>query len=196
MRTPNPQAYEYFVKREPYPFFGSPTGLKYRRLIYDHYRQPYRLSWLLPTPDDLQVKLDEFLTYGYSPRPDPAPFWCCGLTISSEYDDHPGPIRWYSAAMLILLVLLLAGEAAVWAGWLPRLPRNLVAGGFLMILLALINAAFPAFLVYGLNRYAYYVTPFMAGAAGVLGAVLFEWLKMPVMGLYAKIASRPRGMTC
>jgi len=192
--TPNPQAYEFYVRHDP--GFGSPTGFKYRRLIYDYYRRPYRLNWLLPTPDDLQANLDELLTHGYRPDSDLEPFFCCGLTISSEYDDHPGPIRWYSASMLILLVLLLAGETAAWAGWLPRLPRNLVAGGFLMILLALINAAFPAFLVYGLNRYAYYVTPFMAGAAGVLGAVLFEWLKMPVMGLYAKIASRPRGMTC
>ena len=63
--------------------------------------------------------------------------------------------------------------------------------------LALINAAFPAFLVYGLNRYAYYVTPFMAGATGLLGAVLFEWLiKMPVMAIYSKIASRPRAIVC
>jgi hypothetical protein len=88
-----------------------------------------------------------------------------------------------SASMLILLVLLLAGEIAGWAGWLPRLPRNLVAGGFLMILLALINAAFPAFLVYGLNRYAYYVTPFMAGAAGILAAVLFDRIRLLVWRL-------------
>lgn len=196
MRTPNPQAYEFFVKRDPYPFFGSPTGLKYRRLVYDHYRQPYRLSWLLPTVDGLQVKLDKLLTHGYSPRPDLAPFFCCGLTVSSEYDDLPGPIRWLSACTLILLVLLLAGEVAGKAGWLPRLPRHLVAGGFLMVLLALINAAFPAFLVYGLNRYAYYVTPFMAGATGLLGAVLFEWIKTPIMGLYSKIATRPRVMAC
>jgi hypothetical protein len=197
MRTPNPQGYEFFVKRDAFPFFGSPTGLKYRTLIYDHYRQPYRLSWLLPTADRLQVKLDKLLTYGYSPRPDLAPLYCCDLTISSEYDDLPGPIRWLSACTLVLLVLLLAGEAAGWAGWLPRLPRHLVAGGFLMVLLALINAAFPAFLVYGLNRYAYYVTPFMAGATGLLGAVLFEWMiKMPVIAIYSKIASRPRAIVC
>jgi hypothetical protein len=197
MRTPNPQAHEFFVRRDAFPFFGSPTGLKYRTLIYDHYRQPYRLSWLLPTADGLQVKLDKLLTHGYSPRPDLAPFFCCGLMVSSEYDDLPGPIRWLSTCTLVLLVLLLAGEAAGWAGWLPRLPRHLVAGGFLMVLLALINAAFPAFLVYGLNRYAYYVTPFMAGATGLLGAVLFEWMiKMPVMAIYSKIATRPRAIVC
>ena len=48
----------------------------------------------------------------------------------------------------------------------------------LMILLAMINAAFPAFLVYGLNRYAYYVTPFMAGASALFGALLFEWVRL------------------
>ena len=195
-RTPNPQGYEFFVNRDAFPSFGSPTGVKYRTLIYDHYRPPYRLSWLLPTADRLQVKLDKLLTQGYSPRPDLAPFLCCGLRVSSEYDDLPGPIRWFSASTLILLVLLLAGKAAGWAGWLPRLPRHLVAGGYLMVLLALINAAFPAFLVYGLNRYAYYVTPFMAGAAGLLGAVLFEWLKIPFMALCAKTAMRPRVMAC
>jgi hypothetical protein len=36
--------------------------------------------------------------------------------------------------------------------------------------------------VYSFNRYAYYVTPFMAGAAGILGAVLFDRLKMLVLG--------------
>jgi TRAP-type mannitol/chloroaromatic compound transport system permease large subunit len=49
-----------------------------------------------------------------------------------------------------------------------------------MILLAFINAAFPAFLVYGLNRYAYYVTPFMAGAVGILGAVLLSRIRETV----------------
>jgi hypothetical protein len=98
--------------------------------------------------------------------------------------------------MLILLVLLLAGEVAGRAGWLPRLPRNLVAGGFLMILLALVNAAFPAFLVYSFNRYAYYVTPFLAATTGLLGAVLFAWLKPAVMGLYTKMASRPLATAC
>ena len=113
MRTPNPQAYEFFVRHDP--GFGSPTGLKYRRLIYDNYSRPYRLSWLLPKPDDLQVSLDKFLTHGYTPDSKLEPFFCCGLTISSEYDDRPGPIRWLSASTLILLVLLLAGEAAGWA---------------------------------------------------------------------------------
>jgi hypothetical protein len=195
-QTPNPQAYESFVKRDSFPIFHSPTGLKYRRLIYDHYRQPYGLSWLLPTADRVQVRLDRLFADGYSPRPDPAPIFCCGLTISTEYDHYPGPIRWVSASMLILLVLLLAGEVAGRAGWLPRLSRNLVAGGFLMILLALINAAFPAFLVYSFNRYAYYVTPFLAATAGLLGAVLFEWLKPAVMGLYTKMASRPLATAC
>jgi hypothetical protein len=194
-RMPNPQGYEFFVKRDQFPIFHSPTGFKYRRLVYDHYRRPYRLSWVLPSADDVQVEMDQLLTYGYSPRPDLADL-CCGLTISTEYDEYPGPIRWLSASMLILLVLLLAGEVAGWAGWLPRLPRGLVAGGFLMILLALVNAAFPAFLVYGLNRYAYYVTPFMAGAAGILGGVLFEWIRLAVMGIYAKMASRPPGTGC
>jgi hypothetical protein len=50
-----------------------------------------------------------------------------------------------------------------------------------MILLGLVNAAFPAFLVYGLHRYGYYVTPFLAGATGILGAVLFNRM-MPVAG--------------
>jgi hypothetical protein len=175
--APNPQAYEFFVKRDPFPIFHSPTGFKYRRLVYERYAPPKRLRRLLPTADELQVNLDSLLTYGYMPNPDLLDL-CCGLTISTEYDDHPGPIRWLSASMLTLLVLLLAGQLAGWAGWLPRLPRNLVAGGYLMVLLALVNAAFPAFLVYSFNRYAYYVTPFMAGAAGILGAVLFDRLKL------------------
>jgi hypothetical protein len=33
-----------------------------------------------------------------------SPF-CCGLTISSEYDHEPGPIRWLSASTLILLLV-------------------------------------------------------------------------------------------
>ena len=47
-----------------------------------------------------------------------------------------------------------------------------------MVLLALINAAFPAFIVYGLNRYAYYVTPYMAGATGILGAVALDRIEL------------------
>ena len=68
--------------------------------------------------------------------------------------------------------LLLVGEVV------GRRGRPKSAGGRrLMVLLALVNSAFPAFLVYGLNRYAYYVTPFMAGAAGSLGALLFDWTR-------------------
>lgn len=176
-RAPNPQAYTFFVQRDAFPFFKSPTGLKYRRLIFDHYFPHWRLLWLLPNAGELQARLDSLMTLGYMPRPDLADL-CCGLTISSEYDKEPGPIRWLSASTLILLVLLIIGEIAGWLGWVPRLPRNLAAGGMLMILLALINAAFPAFLVYGLNRYAYYVTPFMAGASALLAAALFEWLRL------------------
>jgi len=47
-----------------------------------------------------------------------------------------------------------------------------------MILVAIVNAAFPAFLVYSLHRYGYYVAPFMAGATGILGAILFERTKL------------------
>jgi hypothetical protein len=191
-RSPNPQAYEFFVHRDAYPFFKSPTGLQYRKLIYDHYRQPRLLSWLLPTPDRLQTRLDRLMTYGYSPTPDLAPLPCCGLTISSEYDDLPGPIRWYSASTLILLVLLIVSEIASRFGWFPALPRNLVSAGFLMVLLALINAAFPAFLIYGFNRYAYYVAPFLAGATALFGAVLYEWISRLLKALYLKMASQPR----
>ena len=71
------------------------------------------------------------------------------------------------------LALLLVGEVVGRRGrpeicWRPAA---------LMVLLALVNSAFPAFLVYGLNRYAYYVTPFMAGVAGALGALLFDWTR-------------------
>jgi len=176
-RASNPQGYEFFVKRDSFPIFNSPTGLKYRTLVYDNYSRPKMLSWVLPSADKLQARLDALYTWGYSPRPDLAPL-CCGLTISSEYDDLPGPIRWLSASTLILLVLLLVGEVAGRLGRLPPLPRNLVAAGALMVLLALINAAFPAFLVYSFNRYAYYVTPFMAGATGILGAGLFDRMRL------------------
>jgi hypothetical protein len=74
-----------------------------------------------------------------------------------------------------------ADLARIAAGQRSRRPagpaRDLLAAGALMVLLALVNSAFAAFLVYGLNRYAYYVTPFMAGAAGVLGALLFDWTR-------------------
>jgi len=190
-RAQNPQGYEFFVHRDVFPFFKSPTGLQYRRLIYDHYRRPRLLSWLLPSPERLQTRLDRLMTYGYSPRPDLAPLPCCGLTISSEYDDLPGPIRWYSASTLLLLVLLVAGEIARRLGLLAPLPRNLVSGGFLMALLALVNAAFPAFLIYGLNRYAYYVAPFLAGATAMFGAVLFHWAGLVAERLYSKTVARP-----
>jgi hypothetical protein len=176
-RVSNPQGYEFFVKRDSFPIFNSPTGLKSRRLIYDNYSPPKALSWLLPSADKLQAGLNKLFSLGYAPSFDPAPL-CCGLTVSSEYDFKPGPIRWLSGSTLILLVLLLAGEVAGRSGRLPPLPRNLVAAGALMILLGVVNAAFPAFLVYGLHRYAYYVTPFMAGAAGVLGAALFDRMRL------------------
>jgi hypothetical protein len=179
-RASSPQNYESFVKRDAFPFFHSPTGLKSRQLIYDNYSPPKALSWLLPSANKLQANLDALFSLGYAPRYDPAPL-CCRLTISSEYDFEPGPIRWLSASTLILLVLLLTSEAACLSGRVPPLPRNLVAAGALMILLALINAAFPAFLVYGFNRYGYYVTPFMAGATGILGAVLFDRMRLTVV---------------
>jgi hypothetical protein len=173
----SPQGYEFFVKRDAFPVFHSPTGLKPGTLIVDYYSAPKGLSWLLPSADQLQSKLDKILTYGYAPRSDAAPL-CCGLTISTEYDFQGGPILWLSVAMVTLLIVLLVGEVAGRTGRFPPLPRDLVAGGSLMILLVLINAAFPAFLVYGLNRYGYYVAPFLAGTAGLLGAVLFERIKL------------------
>jgi len=172
-RVSTPEGYEFFVRREPFPIFGSPTDLKSGRLISENYSPPQALSWVLPSPARLQSWLDALVQRGYMPRMDLAPL-CCGLKISTEYDFRPGPIRWLSASAVILLITLLAGEIAGRAGWLPPLPGNLVAGGALMILLALVNAAFPAFLVYGLHRYGYYVTPFLAGAAGILGAILYD----------------------
>lgn len=180
-RAPHPQGHEYLVQRDSFPIFHSPTGLKQRRLIYENYAPPARLLWLLPTADRLQAKLDYRFSLGYSPRPDLA-LLCCGLTISSEYDDYPGPIRWLSAATLILAVVLLAGTIAGRWGLLRPLPGTLAAGGVLMVLLALISAAFPTFLVYGLNRYAYYAIPFLAGATGILGAVLLDRISLCVKG--------------
>jgi hypothetical protein len=104
-RVSSPEGYEFFVKRDSFPIFKSPTGLKSRTLIYDYYSPPHMLSWLLPSPDELQKSLDGLLRFGYTLRPNPAPI-CCGLTISSEYDDWPGPIRWLSTSTLILLVVL------------------------------------------------------------------------------------------
>ncbi|MBR1277635.1 hypothetical protein [Bradyrhizobium sp. AUGA SZCCT0283] len=176
-RVSSPQGYEFFVHREPFPIFGSPTGLKHGQLIYDNYSPPQALRWLLPSAGKLQSYLDALFSLGYAPRGNPTPL-CCGVTVSSEYDFHAGSIRWLSTATLILLILLLAGEVAGRSEWLPPLPRNLVAGGALMILLGLVNAAVPAFLVYGLHRYGYYVTPLLAGATSVLGAVLFDRMRL------------------
>lgn len=172
-RTVNPQGYEFFAQRDPFPFFGIPTGLKPGQLIHDYYKPHWRLEQrILPTPARLQLGLNYLLTFGYQPRPDLAKL-CCGLTISSEYDDLPGPIRWVSAATLVLVVILLAGVVGARFGLMRPLPPGLAAGGTLMISLALISVAFPAFLVYGFNRYAYYAVPFLAGASAILGAVAF-----------------------
>jgi hypothetical protein len=176
-RVSHPQGYEFFVQREPFPIFNSPTGLKSRRLIYDNYSPPQALSWLMPSAEKLQSHLDALFSLGYAPRFDPTPL-CCGLKVSGEYDFGPGPIRWLSASTLILLTILLAGKFAGRSGWLPPLHRNLVAGGALMILLGLVNAALPAFLVYGLHRYGYYVAPFLAGATGILGAVFCDRIRL------------------
>lgn len=173
----SPEGYEFFVKRDAFPIFHSPTGLKPGTLISDHYSPPESLSWLLPSAQALQSTLDHLLQYGYLPRQDPAPL-CCGLTISTEYDFDRGPIRWLSISTLILLGILLIAPFVGRSRRLPPLPGILAAGGWLMILLAVINAAFPAFLVYGLNRYAYYVTPFMAGATGIFAAVLLDRIKL------------------
>ena len=175
-RTANPQGYEFFVNRDTYPFFGSPTGFKSRRLIYDTYKPWWRLAWLLPSADRIQLALDRLMARGYMPNSEPVSL-CCGLTISTEYDDLPGPIRWLSAATLGLALLLLIGVAASRADVMRPLPRGLVAVGTLMILLALVSAAFPAFLVYAYNRYGYYVIPFLAGASGVLPWLLFDRIR-------------------
>jgi hypothetical protein len=175
-RTSNPQAYEYFVKRDPFPIFHSPTGIQSRRFIYDHYSPPRLLARFLPSADRIQLWLNRAFSLGYSPRPDPAPL-CCGLEISSEYDDLPGPIRWYSLSTLILLVFLIIAAICKWRSGIAA-PLNLEAAGWLMVVMALVNAAFPAFLIYGFNRYGYYLVPFMAGAAGILGSMLFEWIRL------------------
>ncbi len=174
-RVAIPQGYEPFVQRDAFPIFKTPTGFKSGRLIYDNYSPPPALSWLLPSADQLQAVLDRVFRSGYSPGFDSARL-CCGVTVSSEYDDKPGPMRWLSACTVILLAVLLVG--AVPSERLPLLPRNLAAAGYLMILLAFTNAAFPAFLVYGLHRYGYYVAPFLAGATGIFGAVLFDRIRL------------------
>jgi hypothetical protein len=170
-RVTYPEGYAFTVQRDTFPIFHSPTGIKQGRLIYDHYSPPKALSWLLPSADKLQAALDTLLKFGYSPRDAP-------LGISTEYDFRPGPIRWLSSCTLILLLLLFVGDVAHRWGRLSPMPKNLVAGGCLMIPVAIVNATFPAFLVYSLHRYGYYVAPFMAGATGILGAVLFERIKL------------------
>lgn len=52
-RVSNPAGYEFFVQREPFPIFNSPTGLKSTRLIHDNYSPPEALSWLLPSAEQL-----------------------------------------------------------------------------------------------------------------------------------------------
>jgi hypothetical protein len=172
-RTPNPQGYEFFVKRDAFPFFESPTGLKPGQLIQDHYKPWWPLSRLLPTADEVQRRLSQLLGHGYAPNSDLVNF-CCGVKVSTEYDDRPGPILWMSSATLCLALVLLIGVPASYAGFVPRLPRDLVAVGALMVLLALVSAAFPTFLIYGLNRYAYYVIPFLGGSSAILLGVLFD----------------------
>ena len=173
-RASTPEGYyASFTHRDAFPFFHSPTDLKSERLVYDNYAPPRALSWILPSADKLQAVLDELFSRGYAPGYDPEPF-CCGLTISNEYDFRSGPICWLSGSGLILVILLLVNGRRF--GSLSPLPGNLVSVGVLMIAVALANAAAPAFLVYGFNRYGYYVAPFMAGATGVLGAVLFVWI--------------------
>lgn len=192
-RTVNPQGYEFFAQRDPFPFFGIPTGLKPGQLIHDYYKPHWRLEGrVLPTPARLQLGLNYLLTFGYQPRADLARL-CCGLTISSEYDDLPGPIRWVSAATLILLVVLLAGVVAARLGLTPPLTAGLAAAGALMISLALISVAFPAFLVYGFNRYVYYAVPFLAGASAILGAVVFDQIgRLGATGVLTSWARRKR----
>ncbi|MET4041466.1 hypothetical protein ABIC03_003157 [Bradyrhizobium sp. RT6a] len=190
-RASQPQGNEFFTQRDAYPIFGSPTGLKPRQLIYDYYHPYGPLEGrLLPSPARVQLGLDYLLSRGYQPRGDLAPL-CCGLSISSEYDDLPGPIRWISAATLILAVVLFVGVAAARFGLAAPLPPGLVAGGTLMILLALVSAAFPAFLIYGFNRYGYYVIPFLGGASAILGAVLFDRIRLLRPEVWRRLAGRP-----
>ncbi|PJG54511.1 hypothetical protein CVM73_14895 [Bradyrhizobium forestalis] len=172
-RAPSPQGYEFFVNRDRYPFFGSPTGLKPGQLIQDHYK-PW--SRLLPTADQFQLTLNRLFARGYAPSSDLVTL-CCGLKVSTEYDDRPGVILWLSSATACLALILLIGVPASHAGLVRRARGRLVAGGTLMILLAMVSVAFPTFLVYGLNRYAYYAIPFLAGSSAILGSVLFDWVK-------------------
>lgn len=175
-RAPNPQGYAFFVNRDTFPFFGSPTGFKPGQLVHDYYKPWWPLSRLLPTDDEVQRRLNQLLGHGYAPNSDLVNF-CCGLKVSTEYDDRPGPILWLSSATLCLALVLLIGVPASYAGLVPRLPRDLVAVSALMVLLALVSAAFPTFLIYGLNRYGYYVIPFLGGSSAILLGLLFDRIR-------------------
>ncbi|GMO27679.1 hypothetical protein TM233_38620 [Bradyrhizobium sp. TM233] len=175
-RTPSPQGYEFFMDRDRFPFFGSPTGLKSGQLVHDYYKPWGPLSRLLPTANQFQLNLNRLFARGYAPSSDLVAL-CCGLQVSTEYDDFPGLIWWLSSATLGLALLLLIGVPASHAGLVRWPTGHLVAGGTLMILLAMVSAAFPTFLIYGLNRYAYYAIPFLAGSSAILGSVLFDWLR-------------------
>ncbi|MBR0993901.1 hypothetical protein JQ580_24555 [Bradyrhizobium japonicum] len=178
-RTPSPQGYEYFMDRDRFPLFGSPTGLKPGQLIQDNYKPWWPLSQLLPTADRLQLNLNRLFARGYAPSSDLVAL-CCGVQVSTEYDDFPGLIWWLSSATLGLALVFLIGVPASHAGLVRWPSGRLVAGGILMILLAMVSAAFPTFLIYGLNRYAYYVIPFLAGSSAILGSVVFDWLRARV----------------
>jgi len=175
-RAPNPQGYEYFVKRDALPVFGSPTGFERGQLVRAYYKPWWPLPRFLPTADQLQNWLTQIMGRGYAPNSELVTF-CCGVKVSTEYDDRPGPIRWLSAATLILALVLLIGGAASYAGLVRRPSRGLVAGGALMVLLALVSAAFPAFLIYGYNRYAYYVIPFLWGSSAILASLVFDVIR-------------------
>ncbi|WP_129590990.1 hypothetical protein [Bradyrhizobium shewense] len=163
------------MDRDRFPFFGSPTGLKSGQLVHDYYK-PWRPLSRLLSADRLQLTLNRLFARGYAPNSELVAL-CCGVQVSTEYDDFPGPIWWLSSATLGLALVLLIGVPASHAGLVRWPTGRLVAGGSLMILLALASAAFPTFLVYGLNRYAYYVIPFLAGSSAILGSVLFDWLR-------------------
>ncbi|MBH5369974.1 hypothetical protein [Bradyrhizobium glycinis] len=154
-RTPPPQAYEFFVNRDRYPLFGSPTGFKSGQLVHDYYKPGWPLVRFLPTAAQLQGRLSWFMGFGYAPSPNLVPL-CCRLQVSTEYDDWPGPIVWLSTPTLCLALVLLIGVAASRAGVIGRSSGGLAAVGALMVLLALVSIGFPAFLIYGFNRYAYY----------------------------------------
>ncbi|MBR0974394.1 hypothetical protein [Bradyrhizobium japonicum] len=175
-RVPSPQGYEYFVKRDTYPFFGSPTGFKSGQLVHDYYKPWWPLSRLLPTADQVQLRLSQLMGHGYAPSSDLVAF-CCGVKVSTEYDDRAGPIVWFSSATLCLALVLLISVPAGRAGFIRRSPRGLVAVGTLMVLLALVSAALPAFLIYGLNRYAYYAIPFLGGSSAMLASLLFDRIR-------------------